>query len=306
MGIDILRNSHIRYTQMGSLNDPFESNPLFEETSIREWCEAELPHQRNELLGKKDVFDAIFREIAGDTYDSAPPEFKRFWSRSQFLDEARSYWNRMQPSGKTAIQEKLDKRLQEYLPLMPMKILRKIPLILAEYVCVLSLSKIRDSVKMWGVYAGGCTGLVVGFDGTNEFFDKLLDVQYSTQREMLSFPRRKVEDLSEGERMENFRRFVGTKSEIWREEMECRLLALPGVLKSTGVPDQLGYPVLVRDFPLSMVSEVIAGYRMHLDDHKMLTRVLQEKGYENILHRAKLHDDTYTLVIEKDESVRQN
>lgn len=122
---------------------------------------------------------------------------------------------------------------------------------------VLSLSAVRDSILMWSHYANDHTGFVVGFDSSNQFFDKrrskkdefgfLREVQYAAERPEVV--------LSNTSAIPWFQ----TKAQEWSYEKEWRIVR---VLREASEKKELTpSPVYLFDFPPDAVIEVIVGMR---------------------------------------------
>ncbi len=133
----------------------------------------------------------------------------------------------------------------------------------------LSLSKLRDNILMWSHYAENHTGLVVGFDTTNEMFAPgkfsvggLQSVNYSRDRYLV--PATGFAKLSSEQAIAAEEGFFFTKSLDWEYEVEMRLLANPARADNRIEGDD-GVPIYLYNFPPAAVREIVFGYRMQTE-----------------------------------------
>lgn len=96
-----------------------------------------------------------------------------------------------------------------------------------QLLCMACFSKASDNVLMWSHYAGGHTGLVLGFDrGHAMFKDCTFDVTYSKRRSKVS-----GKGVKAKKHYEALVTALNQKSDYWKYEQEVRYIANAGVLK---------------------------------------------------------------------------
>lgn len=151
--IDVLENLKIRFTQAGSLNDPFELKPYFpyllSENSKRESIEEGVRQAYKDSGFDKQMSFSKFYALAKHRLPHAIKQFNEGVGR-QKLDEVLSY--------------------------------------LRESVGILSLSENIDHLLMWSHYSDSHSGFAIAFDTENTFFS-----EFSPQGERQYFGLGKVE-----------------------------------------------------------------------------------------------------------------
>ena len=114
---------------------------------------------------------------------------------------------------------------------------------------ILCLSRVSDSLLMWSHYADQYAGAVVEFDGSHEFFDGQIDVEYRPLRPMrdvgvyVSQP----EPIPVAE--------LCAKSEQWKYEQEVRVIRSLADCEERGIGPR-GFPVYTQHFPLECIKSV--------------------------------------------------
>jgi hypothetical protein len=120
---------------------------------------------------------------------------------------------------------------------------------------ILCLSRINDSLLMWAHYADQYAGAVVEFDGSHEFFDGQIDVEYR--------PLRPIRDLgayiSPPEPIPVAE--LCAKSEQWTYEQETRIIRSLADCEKRNIGPR-GFPVYTQHLPPECIKSVILGERM--------------------------------------------
>jgi hypothetical protein len=119
---------------------------------------------------------------------------------------------------------------------------------------ILCLSRVNDSLLMWSHYADQYAGAVIEFDGSHEFFNGQIDVEYRPLR-----PIRDVgayvsppEPIPVAE--------LCTKSERWEYEQEVRVIRSLADCEKRGIGPR-GFPVYTQNFPPECIRSVTLGER---------------------------------------------
>jgi len=119
---------------------------------------------------------------------------------------------------------------------------------------ILCLSRVDDSLLMWAHYADQYAGAVVEFDGSHEFFDGQIDIEYRPVR-----PMRDVSAyVSPGGPIPIAE--LCAKSEQWKYEQEVRVIRHLADCEKNGV-DSRGFPVYTQKLPLECIKSVTLGER---------------------------------------------
>jgi len=114
---------------------------------------------------------------------------------------------------------------------------------------ILCLSRVNDSLLLWSHYADQYAGAVVEFDGSHEFFDGQIDVEYR--------PLRPIRDvgayISPPEPIPVAE--LCAKSEQWKYEQEVRVIRSLAVCEKRGIGPR-GFPVYTQHLPPECIKSV--------------------------------------------------
>lgn len=218
--IDILQNMQIRFSQLGALNDPFESTPLLEFTDAKESFRRAMEARIGEAVKyAKSNAEADIGEV------SIRAEVNRRQFEVDFEPQA---------LGRATV-NKLD-----------------------ELNGIISLSRNFTNLLMWAHYTDSHKGMVVGFDEDNEFFhpkgvdnskDTLLNVVYTSRRSVT-----RVSDNQDGDA-----RWLCEKPIDWAYEEEVRVLMGVENDNNQSKSIVNGYPVWLADIPKNAIKEIYIG-----------------------------------------------
>ncbi len=150
---------------------------------------------------------------------------------------------------------------------------------------ILCLSRVNNSLLMWSHYADQYAGAVVEFDGSHDFFDGQIDVEYRPLRPMrdvgayVSPP----EPIPLAE--------LCSKSEQWKYEQEVRVIRSLADCEKRGLGPR-GFPVYTQQLPLECIKSVTLGERTPVPQQRAIydavkdTRIIlalaaiADRGYE--------------------------
>ena len=178
--------------------------------------------------------------------------------------------------------------------------LHAIPEALGEHFGVLSLSRTRSSLLMWGHYADSHHGFVIGFDDSNIFFepgngkaiDGLRPVKYSKQRARI--PGAGLRQLTTGQLNTANEGWFFTKSCDWKYEEEMRILAMPKAADVT-IPTDDGCDICLFKFPPAAVVEVILGMQMPPEKLDTLIDLCRNNYPSARLSIASLNSESFAV-----------
>ena len=128
---------------------------------------------------------------------------------------------------------------------------------------ILCLSRVSDSLLMWSHYANQYAGAVVEFDGSHEFFDGQIDVEYRPRRPMrdvgayVSPP----EPIPVAE--------LCAKSEEWKYEQEVRVIRSLADCEEKGIGPR-GFPVYTQHLPPECIKSVTLGERTPITEQRAI------------------------------------
>src|SRR5271165_4090760 len=125
---------------------------------------------------------------------------------------------------------------------------------------------------MWSHYADQYAGAVVEFDGSHQFFDGQVDVEYRSRR-----PMRHVSGyLSPDEPVPIAE--LCTKSTQWQYENEVRVIRCLSDCELKG-KDRRGFPIYIRSLPTECIKSVTLGER---------TAVCEQRGIYQTVKDTKI------------------
>lgn len=139
---------------------------------------------------------------------------------------------------------------------------------LNQLVGVLSLSRVRNSLLMWSHYADQYAGAVVEFDGSHEFFNGQIDIDYRPTR-----PRRHVDTYLTGTPIPVAE--LCAKSDQWAYEQEVRIVRTLAGCQPTGHILR-SFPIFVQPIPAGTIKSVILGERTPVAEQREIYARLME------------------------------
>lgn len=182
------------------------------------------------------------------------------------------------------------------------KALDRFPELISHHFGILSLSRLRDNLLMWGHYTDSHRGFVVGFDSASDFFkpgngkaiEGLKAVRYSEERAIV--PIDGLADLQKEAMGAANEGMFFTKSPDWAYEQEFRILADPNVadikLGGAGITQ-----ICLFRFPRDSVKEVIVGCRMADPVRERINKIIEADYPGAKLLRAKLNERRFVVDI---------
>jgi len=288
--VDILINSHIRFTQPGAFNDPFESYPNFKSIITNELAEETIKNYNQddsnieklikeqyekESLNKKGISYDIFRNNLKETLDNAMPFLEDFYKDLMVMQK---------PSYKSKITEMLLSSINKEIG-------------------ILSLTETRDNLLMWAHYTHNHTGFVIEFNDGHSFFDqrtnddeirgKLMKVRYSIKRPEVTLY---DPNLSNEEQKDLWIRDIfWVKSKHWEYEQEWRMILTLRDCNNVINSD----PMNIHLFPIpkECINCIVIGCKASDDTKKIIISILKKDSQlSNIkLLQAKMNDLKYKL-----------
>ena len=224
--VDVLENLKIRFTQLRSLNDPFEALPLIDAS-----------------LQNAEISSLIERDME-KVWSCAEPHEKTVANRT-ILESVKK--ELLQNSNEILSPHSLGARISQRLSLLG----------------VLSLSRTESSLLMWSHYASEGKGFVLAFDDNHTFFHqpdkhgdftKPIPVIYSGKR-------RKV--APEDENL--YQKVLCEKPLEWAYEEEERVFRSSFSNAGSVGKDEYDEDIILYDLPLETIKGIYIGYRASQD-----------------------------------------
>jgi hypothetical protein len=134
---------------------------------------------------------------------------------------------------------------------------------------ILCLSRVSDSLLMWSHYADQYAGAVVEFDGSHEFFDGQIDVEYRPLQPMrdvgayVSPP----EPIPIAE--------LCAKSEQWRYEQEVRVIRSLADCENKGIGPR-GFSVYTQHLPSECIKSVTLDERTPVTEQRAIYNAVKD------------------------------
>jgi hypothetical protein len=136
---------------------------------------------------------------------------------------------------------------------------------------IFCVSKSSNALLMWSHYADQYSGAVIEFDGSHEFFNGQIDIEYRECRQKKDFDSYFTEPVPLAE--------ICVKSIDWQYEKEVRIIRKLSDCLNTNTKDQRGFPVFVQNMPSSCIKTVALGER---------TSVLHQREAYSIVRNTEI------------------
>ncbi len=262
-----LADLRIRYSQLGSFNDPFEGRPEITSLTTQEDVLAMIGRVLPEEM--ESAYSALPRHV------QATIPWKQVFLLAEHLAASK--------------QGEMLAALESITPHAASFITGKIDQVLG----VLCLSEVPDSLLMWAHYCSSHTGFVVEFEGWHPSFheqksdeDDLRHIRRVHYRES-----RPSAPLTEMSAIELFL----VKSGHWTYEREWRIVR-PLVDAATTVEEQ-PYPIALFDVTADSIKRVILGARMKADIEANIRQAMRANpGMSSVKVQRAVPDGTNFLL----------
>ncbi len=250
--VDVLRDSRIRYTQLGALNDPFEGKPILTQIAAEDRI--------------KKGLDEIFPEEIQKAYEGLTQEQKEAISYEVFFEKMLDHIEPQRRNISDFVHQQTPKIQEMFLRFSTL-------------LGVLSLTENPSHLLMWSHYAQSHEGFVIGFDSKHEYFNQrqsekdefrhLRKVAYRQQR-----PQKALLDM-DGEDV-----FL-VKSLVWEYEQEWRIMR--AIEHADLVMDPTAtYPIGLFAYPPEALTQVILGSQIPNGCRQVIIDLLKDSA--NFLH----------------------
>ncbi|WP_353500056.1 DUF2971 domain-containing protein [Vibrio sp. CB1-14] len=261
--VDVLENLRVRFTQLSSLNDPYEMHHSFNVTDLVN----NLSKESRELLNE------WWSDLSDDKRIELEPEY------NQVLSEIE------ENSGNLIRENKMTSEMS--------KLMDKV-------IGVLSLSQTNESLLMWSHYADSGCGYVIEFDSNHEFFHRPglngvstdpIVIKYEESPNLLDIG--KVYDSSS---------ILGVKSSEWAYEKEVRLtlnfIGIKPQVNSDNRPiiDPFGNKVYLADIPKDAIKSIFFGPRTSVDTKNRILKAINDNYIECQVFEHEVAVNTYKLI----------
>jgi hypothetical protein len=264
-GVSVLRNLEFKITPPNQFNDPFEFTP-------RIICSDPHSYAKRILRNKAHIKDLYERLIRCDGFVGSFRQFR------EHVRSDRPEMVRIMARGVPIVVADVQK---EHLDRV------------SERFGVLCMSKLRDSILMWGHYCDKHRGMVIGFDSSSEELRRekgLRAVSYVKERVLLDVNWKP--GSTSAIRYED--ELVFSKNEDWRYEQELR--ALFRLSKVTERPLQDGGVGYFLPFSPTALVSVSLGAKCSAEFERTVESALRAGPFSHVkVDRAVLHDTDFAL-----------
>lgn len=269
--IDVLTSGLIRYSPLGSFNDPFEGLPEITSIATESWARASFL----EMLPQE--IRVLYNQLPIETQALVP-----FGSWQQIITE--------QMKRKEA---ELFQALHATTPQVSSIITQKIN----ELIGALCLSETPDNLLMWSHYAESHSGFVLAFDSKHTYFheEKSPEDEFRHLRQVSYREARPSATLAELDGVDVFL----VKSNHWSYEREWRIFR--ALSEASVVLPGEPFPTHLFQYPQNALKAVILGARTSSATVEAITSAIRGSNSLNHvrLKRATLDSSQFILRIGK-------
>lgn len=269
MGIISIENCKLKITPPNQFNDPYEFIPRIVGTSDS--------GETNSYLSDDDVLSEHYSEAVKEGIWKGTLEDFVAEIKENIDDYTESV---VKVSSENEIQWKY---AQEFLDDV------------SQLLGVLCVTKNPSNILMWSHYADSHSGIVIGMDENDVFFDHangLYEIEYVTNRPIL--------DLSWLDESDDTSRFtteiIRKKYKDWAYEQEVR--AVFSLSECEGIEMQGGSGFLyLKKFNPGLIQEIILGCRCSVETEKRVISLLSQDHYSHVvLKKASLDPYEYKVL----------
>jgi len=275
VGLAVLRTAEIRFSQLSSLNDPFESHlpvtDLLTDNSIAGLLDT--------IINNQDLVGMVIKNTVDKLYSEFAPNISQRVSKDDFetylFQQVRDELARQGKSLHSILQEQMQAKMPEILA----GVRAKLPDSVAGEIGALSLTAIPDNEVMWSHYADSHQGLLLGFNSDDPFFSNVFKIKYQNERPKLDLRQLSTELPVVKDRIQAL---FGIKNEAWAYEQEYRLIEAVKILRDTGMRDSRGMQIFVKQFSPTILNSVVLGSRLSQETQTEICSLLARPGFTHI------------------------
>lgn len=290
--LDALANAHIRFTQPGSFNDPFEAFPYFKQITPDEHI-GSLINENNKDKAKieKMLEESWQKQLDQHPGLNIPFDFVKPFMKSMMV-QSMPFINRLFRDF-MGMRDSFSRNLALHSLLKGMN----------KEIGILSLTEKSDNLLMWSHYSSDHSGFVIEFDETNPFFDQrsekdeitghLKKVRYSLERpEIILYD----PQLSNDENADNWiNNIFWVKSKHWEYEQEWRMTYT--LRDCQRVVPSSPYDICLFPFPKKSINKIYIGCRTPKNISDEIQKInLADNDYSHVkILRAIINEREYKL-----------
>jgi hypothetical protein len=285
---DVLESRKIRFAQLSSLNDPFESAQNIDGFITREYV-----FQLFEgIMNDANLFNSAIEVAITKTYENLNSYKKYLFGKKIFSFFMRKFIIHEFERRGTNLKEFIFNSVESNIESTLSKIRQMTSAYMSDILCVLSLSAVKTNLLMWSHYSDSHRGIVIGFDSEHLFFSDAMKIIYQSERPIMDFS---VLPATEGEKKSFAQKWLAVKNSAWQYEEEYRLIRPSMSMELLNRSDSNGFPVYVSPFPAESVVEVILGCKSTDDDEKALKTILTSRYQQAKFCKSILNENGFQL-----------
>jgi len=282
---DVLENQEIRFSQPGSLNDPFELRP-------------HILVQRENLDPDEVVRSNVLDEQLREAYKSLASVFPAAYSS---FEEFKSDFERQIDAAKSLVVA--NNKFKGPGPDRS-EFAESVIDFFDERFGILSLTKTPKNFLMWSHYSEEHRGFVIQLDTESNFFNgerrgisEPVKVSYSNKRPAVYWePSGLTEEQLNYHYIDNF---LTTESKEWGYEEEWRVIKRLDRSDRTLEEDcDWDVPIELFEFPADAISGIVFGVRTSDKIKRNITDLVSNPPYEHVdVAVAEIHESEYRIVV---------
>jgi Protein of unknown function (DUF2971). len=286
--INILQSGKIRFAQLSSLNDPFESL-----LPIDGYITKDLFLQFYEtIMSDETLLNKVIDEAINSTYDKLNPIQKMMFNKNTLIPSMRKYIKDELENRGTNLKDFILAKYKTDFDSVISNMRKNVISYMADVVCVLSLSLAKTNLLMWSHYSDSHRGIAIGFDSNDPFFYNIMAIRYQSEKPVIDFS---VIPSTEKEKEYFAQKLLAVKNIAWHHEEEYRLIRPSTAMDLLNHRDSKGFPVYVSPFPKKSVVELIFGNKCSEEDQAKVQSIISSE-YSNVkLYKSILDSNGYQL-----------
>lgn len=264
--IDVLANRLIRFSRPADLNDPHEGAPQASSQFTHQLINEEVIPILDQLSAEDFVRDGFSLK-----YDQLPNLQREAVSRQDFIEQNMTSIAHIMPDLREFYVNQVKQHAEQAGKLKD-ELSRIMSKSLNSKFGVLSLSEDPLLPLMWGHYADGDRGFLIGFNSGSDFFNPTDWQSLTKPMQPMTYSDEKPEMTERGKSEDNDSMMLFTKPACWSGEKEWRALRrLDGASKVISKPP---YDIHLFNFPESAVVEVVLGARIEAEAESQIRAFL--------------------------------
>ncbi len=259
--IDVLKNLKIRFSPLGSLNDPFEALPL-----------VDLSEEKQKI------------------HDRMEKDLKEYWDNLEEKEKTDEEKKEIEKARNKI--KKLSNKI-----LHPQNLGKGVLSNLADNFGVLSLSRSKDNLLMWSHYTEEGKGYVLSFNKKHDFFNQKDQLGNYTNPTPVAYT--SVRSTIKPDQDDFYQKMFCEKPIEWHYEEEERVFRIFPSLENSVGKDKYNNNIILTDIPKDCITGIYIGYQASRKTKSTIFEAIKKNSITCPVYHSEISKKEYRILFKK-------